>query len=155
MSSMKTVNEKKNFSGFIITLILSLIAIVCLLSLVVFTFMLLFNQNELRILSNHLLSSGRNIIEIEANTKYVNTIHSMLTVVDHTQILALIYSLLSTICIGVGLYLLKEIRSRQKELTDKATVIEEKYNDIEERFVNIEKNTRILKKSLKLLKVNI
>lgn len=131
-ADLLNIGEKDN--GFLqkaISVVIFLIAIVCLLSLVVFTCMLIFSQNDLRVLSNQLLSENKSGDEMASITYFINTLHSMQTVVDHNQILALIYSILSTICIGICVYCLKIIYARQKDLSKKAKDIEKMFEGFE------------------------
>jgi len=129
MDMLMDSEKRKNFIQHSIGIILVLIGIVVLLSLVVFTCMLFINQNDFRSLSRNFLEQGE--AEVETILYYINTIHSTLAVVDHTHILALVYSLLSTLCIGVGVYFLKVVYSRQKDLSDKAKAIEERFESLE------------------------
>jgi len=127
---LETGEIKKSFMHHAIMGLLALTAMTVLLSLIAFTIMLLFSQNELRLLSHRLLSRFNDIEEIVVVTNFVNTLHSMQTVVDQYQILALIYSILSTICIGIGIYFLKVTSIRQKDLGDKAKNIEDIFGDL-------------------------
>lgn len=138
--------------GFILILIL-IIAVVCVVSLVSFTVMLLLSQNDLRVLSQLLLSrySEYSLDEVMEVTKFIETLHSMQTVIDHTQILALIYAVLSTICVGIGVYFINRVYSlkgtlekQANELNDKVVGLTEKANKLDDKFNNI---NEALKKS--------
>jgi len=108
--------HKKSFSEHLCIWIINIIGVVCILSMIVFAAKLILNQNDLSTMCNSLLNNGVSKTEVEAITEYIGTIHSMITAINHNEILALVYSILSTLCLGIGLFFLKTVYSRQKEM---------------------------------------
>ena len=108
--------HKASFSEHLSVWIINIIGVSCILSMIVFAAKLFLNQNDLTMMCNNLLSKGISVTEVETVSEYIGTIHSMITAINHNEILALIYSILSTLCLGVGLFFLKTVYSRQKEM---------------------------------------
>lgn len=111
-----STKHKKSIPEYLSIWIINIIGVTCILTMIVFAYKLISNQSNLRVLCDTILNQNASIAEVEKIADYIGTLHTMITAIDYNAILALVYSILSTLCLGVGLFFLKTVYSRQKEM---------------------------------------